>query len=100
MNIGLFILYYLICTIVLVLITLFIIRFIFKKKCNIISRVAEKTINDYFKAYDTDNLTDIFNLDETKETLNLNDNFEEEINIIDEDSPDSNPTDSNKPSFF
>ncbi len=100
MNIGLFILYYLICTIVLVLITLFIVRFIFKKKCNIISRVAEKTINDYFNAYDTENLTDIFNFDETKENLNLNDNLDKQIHVIDEDKLDSNITDSDKPLFF
>lgn len=95
MNLGLFIFYYLICTIILVLITLFIIRFIFKKKCNIISRIAQKTINDYFNAYDTDDLTDIFKQNDDKETLDLTDTFDEQINIIEEQTNISDSQNSN-----
>lgn len=77
MNLGLFILYYLICTIILIIITLFVLKFVFKKKFNLVSRVAERTIEDYFNAYDL--------LGDEKDTLDLTDNFDEQIHIIDEE---------------
>ena len=54
MNFLLFMLYYFICSIILGLVLLCIYRFYVKRKCEIVSRTAEKAIDDYFKAYDSD----------------------------------------------
>lgn len=52
MDFLLFILYYLICTLIFGVVGLFIYRFYIRKKCFDISRIAEKQIDDYFSAYD------------------------------------------------
>ena len=58
-----FVLYYIFSTILNIILFLFIYRFYVKKKCTIFSDIADKQIDDYFKAYDTDfeNLTDTLN---------------------------------------
>ena len=53
MSFCLFLLYYLICSLILGLVLLFVYRFIVKRKCHIIERTAEKAIDDYFNSYDS-----------------------------------------------
>lgn len=43
---------YILCTFIIVVLYFIFVRLFIKKKCNIVSKVAEKAIDDYFNAYD------------------------------------------------
>lgn len=52
MSFLLFLLYYFICSFIFLVVGLVVYRFFIRKKCLDFSRIAEKQIDDYFKAYD------------------------------------------------
>ena len=69
MSFLLFLLYYFICTIILVIIGVLLYKFYLKKKCSDISKFTEKQIDKYFNSYDNKGW-------ENLEICNLNDLFD------------------------
>lgn len=66
MNFWLFCLYYFICSLILGLVLLLIYHLFIKKKCFDVSKLAEKTIEDYFNAYDLNDIVDEIDYNEKR----------------------------------